>query len=78
MATEFDNTGEIEIPKPIFLTKEESEAIREREAREKFGMSAEEFFEAWKAGKFDDTQTNHVRSIGLAMSFPEAWKLDDK
>ena len=78
MATESESVEEVEVPEPIFLTKEESAAIREREAREKFGMSAEEFFEAWKAGKFDDTQTNHVRSIGLAMSFPEAWKLDDK
>ncbi len=78
MASEPENIEEIEIPEPIFLTKEESQAIREREAREKFGMSAEEFFEAWKAGKFDDTQTNHVRSIGLAMSFPEAWNLDDR
>ena len=75
MVTEPENTEEIEVPEPIFLTKEESQAIRERDARERFGMSAEEFFEAWKAGKFDDTPENHFKSIGLAMSFPEYWKL---
>ncbi len=78
MATEPENIEEIEVPEPIFLTKEESRAIRERETRERFGMGAEEFFEAWKAGKFDDTPENYIKSIGLAMSFPEAWKLDDR
>ena len=75
MATESENTDEILVPEPVFLTEEESVAIREREAREKFGMTLDEFFKAWKAGKFDDTPENHVKSIGLAMTFPEYWKL---
>ena len=45
MATKYENMEEIEVTEPIFLTKEESQAIRESEAREKFGMSAGEFFE---------------------------------
>ena len=78
MATELENTDEILVPEPVFLTEEESLAIREREALEKFGMTLDEFFEAWKAGKFDDTPENHVKSISLAMTFPEAWDFDDK
>ncbi len=83
MATEhniadgIDPAEEAKVPTPIILTQEEWEAILEREAQEKFGMSVAEFFEAWKAGKFKDNREMHDDVVGLAMSIPEAWECDD-
>ena len=65
-----------ELPKPIFYTEEEWREIREREAQENFGMSLDEFFEAWKAGEFDGKPELHSRVVSLAMTIPEAWDCD--
>ena len=67
---------DIDIPKPHFYTQEEWEARMEREAQENFGMSVAEFFETWKAGKFDGKPELHTRIVRLAMKIPEAWDCD--
>ena len=76
MATRVENIEEIEVPKPRYYTEEEWREIREREARENFGMSLDEFFEAWKAGKFDGKPELHSEVVSLAMTIPEAWECD--
>jgi hypothetical protein len=38
----------------IDLTEEQAYALLDREAHRYLGMSAQEFIEAWEAGKFDD------------------------
>ena len=65
-----------ELPKPIFYTEEEWRDMREREAQENFGMSLDEFFEAWKAGEFKDKPELHIKVVRLAMTIPEAWDCD--
>ena len=65
---------EFHVPKPIFLTEEEAREMKENLARKHFGMSLDEFFEAWKAGKFDDDRERHGEVISLAMMIPEAWE----
>ena len=82
MATErniadgIDPAEQAKVPTPVILTQEEWREIRETEAQEKFGMSLDEFFEAWKAGKFKDNREMHDDVVGLAMTIPEAWKCD--
>ena len=46
-------TTEEEIPQGRMLTEEEDCEMKENLARRNFGMSLDEFTEAWKAGKFD-------------------------
>ncbi|MCY4653756.1 MAG: hypothetical protein OXC95_11405 [Dehalococcoidia bacterium] len=65
---------EIHVPKPVFLTKEEAREMKENLARKNFGMSLDEFFEAWKAGEFDNDRERHGEVISLAMMVPEAWE----
>ena len=48
--------------------------MKENLARKNFGMSLDEFFEAWKAGEFDDDRERHGEVISLAMMIPEAWE----
>ena len=62
------------IPKPHILTEEESLAMREKLARNNFGMSFAEFRKAWKAGEFDDDRGRHGKVISLAMLLPEYWE----
>lgn len=76
MATEIEKVEEIEVPKPRYYTEEEWREIREREAQENFGMGLDEFFEAWKAGKFDGKPELHDNVVSLAMTIPEAWDCD--
>lgn len=76
MATEIEKVKEIEVPKPRYYTEEEWREIREREAQENFGMSLDEFFEAWKAGEFDGKPELHSEVVSLAMTIPEAWDCD--
>ena len=68
---------EFYVPKPIFLTKEEAREMKENLARKNFGMSLDEFFEAWKAGEFDDDRERHGDVIELAMMIPEAWETSE-
>ena len=56
-----------------FLTEEEAREMKENLAQTNFGMSLDEFTEAWKAGKFDDDEERHGDVIGLAMMLPEYW-----
>ncbi len=65
-----------ELPKPIFYTEEEWREMREREAQENFGMSLDEFFKAWKAGKFNGKPELHDDVVSLAMTIPKAWDCD--
>lgn len=60
MAANVENVEEIEVPKPRYYTEEEWREIREREAQENFGMSLDEFFEAWKAVKFSGKPELHI------------------
>ena len=76
MAIEIEKVEEITVPKPRYYTEEEWLEIREREAQENFGMSLNEFFEAWKAGKFDGKPELHDNVVSLAMTIPEAWDCD--
>ena len=56
-----------------FLTEDEAREMKENLAQTNFGMSLDEFTEAWKAGKFDDDEERHGDVIGLAMMLPEYW-----
>lgn len=55
------------------LTEKEDLEMKENLARENFGMSLEEFAEAWKSGKFDNDRKRHSAVVGLAMMLPEYW-----
>ena len=76
MATELKNK-EIEVPKPQFLTEDEWQAMMERTAQKRFGMSVDEFFKAWKAGEFENDRERHGEVISLAMMIPEAWETSE-
>ena len=56
-----------------FPTEEEDLAIMEDLARTNFGMSLDEFTQAWKAGRFDDDKKRHGDVVSLAMMLPEYW-----
>lgn len=73
MATE-SKKEQIYVPEPVFLTEEEWQAMMERTAQKQFGMSVAEFFEAWKAGEFENDRERHGDVISLAMMIPEAWE----
>jgi DNA-directed RNA polymerase specialized sigma subunit len=53
------------------LTQEEGRALLDREACRVLGMSAEEFIQAWEAGKFDD-DPDHPDVMYVAMLLPFA------
>ena len=76
IADGIDPAENAKVPTPIILTQEEWREIREAQAQEYFGMSLDEFFEAWKAGKFKDNREMHSKVVGLAMTIPEAWECD--
>ena len=62
-----------DIPQGRILSEQEFLAMKERLAQKRFGMSLEEFTEAWKTGKFDDDQERHGDVVSLAMMLPEYW-----
>ncbi len=72
MTTKF-KTENIEIPKPRFVAEDEWREMAEKRAREYFDMSLDEFFEAWKEGKFEDDAGRHIRATSVAMMMPEYW-----
>ena len=47
--------------------------MKENLARRNFGMSLDEFTEAWKAGKFDNDRGKHGDVVFLAKMLPEYW-----
>ena len=62
-----------EIPQVRILNEQEFLAMKEKLAQKRFGMSLQEFTEAWKAGKFDDDPERHGDVVSLAMMLPEYW-----
>ena len=62
-----------EIPQVRILNEQEFLAMKEKLAQSRFGMSLEEFTQAWKAGEFDDDTERHGDVVSLAMMLPEYW-----
>lgn len=56
-----------------FLTEEEDHAMKEGLAQERFGMSLDQFIEAWQSGRLDDDEEKHDEAVSLAMMLPEYW-----
>lgn len=56
-----------------FLTEEEDLAMKEKLAQKRFGMSLDQFREAWQSGQFDDDEEKHNEVVSLAMMLPEYW-----
>ena len=61
------------LPQVRTLTEEEDREMKENLARRDFGMSLDEFTEAWKAGKFDGDEEKHGDVVFLASMLPEYW-----
>ena len=55
------------------LSEDEARAIHENLARENFGMSLDEFINAWKSGEFNGDRERHNKVVSLAMLVPECW-----
>lgn len=68
-----ENIYDAGLPQGRMLTDEEDRQMKEHLARRNFGMSLDEFTEAWKDGKFDDDQERHGDVIFLAKMLPEYW-----
>ena len=73
MLTKPPKTTDEDIPQGRMLTEEEDREMKETLARKNFGMSLNEFTEAWKAGKFDNDRERHGKVVALAMMLPEYW-----
>ena len=43
-------------------------------ARTNFGMSLDEFTQAWKAGEFEGDRERHSKFISLAMMLRDHWE----
>lgn len=56
-----------------FLTEEEDREMKENLAQKHFGMSLDEFIQAWQSGQFDDDEERHNEVVSLAMMLPEYW-----
>ena len=68
-----ENIYDADLPQSRMLTDEEDRQMKETLAQKNFGMSLDEFTEAWKTGKFDDDQERHGDVIFLAKMLPEYW-----
>ena len=55
------------------LTEEEAREVQQKLARTNFGMSLDEFVEAWRTGAFDNDRESHNNVVSLAMLVPECW-----
>ena len=53
------------------LSPEQGYALLDKQTRQHFGISANEFIEAWRAGKFRDEE-KYPEAVGLAMMIPLA------
>ena len=62
-----------DLPQGRMLTEEEDREMKENLAQKKFGMTLDEFTEAWKAGKFDNDRKRHGDVVFLAKMLPEYW-----
>ena len=73
MLTKPSKTFDEDLPQGRMLTEEEDREMKENLARRNFGMSLDEFAQAWKAGEFDDDKERHGAVIFLAKMLPEYW-----
>ena len=73
MLTKSSKITDKDLPQGRMLTEEEDREMKENLARRDFGMSLDEFTEAWKAGKFDDDEEKHGDVVFLASMLPEYW-----
>ncbi len=73
MLTKPSEITDEDLPQGRMLTEEEDREMKEKLARKNFGMSLNEFTEAWKAGKFDNDRERHGKVVALAMMLPEYW-----
>lgn len=53
----------------IELTREEGIAMFDRQARERLGMSGEEFLKRWEAGEIEDPDRNDVMMLVMMIPF---------
>ena len=74
MLTKPSEITDKDLPQGRMLTEKEDREMKENLARRNFGMSLDEFTEAWKAGEFDGDRERHGRVIALAMMLPEYWE----
>ena len=56
-----------------FLTEEEDLAMKEELAQKNFGMSLDQFIDAYQSGQFDNDEERHNEVVSLAMMLPEYW-----
>ena len=73
MLTKPSKTADEDLPQGRMLTEEEDREMKENLARRNFGMSLDEFTEAWKASKFDGDREKHGDVVFLASMLPEYW-----
>ena len=71
-----ENIYDADLPQSRMLTDEEDRQIKEHLAQRNFGMTLDEFTEAWKASEFDEDQERHGDVMFLAKMLPEYWTLD--
>ena len=62
-----------DLPQGRMLTQEEDREMKENLAQKNFGMTLDEFTEAWKAGEFEGDRERHGKVIALVMMLPEYW-----
>ena len=62
-----------DLPQGRMLTEEEDREMKENLAKKNFGMTLDEFTEAWKAGEFEGDRERHGKVVALAMMLPEYW-----
>ena len=53
----------------IELSREEGIAMFDRQARERLGMSGEEFLQKWEAGEIEDPDRNDVMMLVMMIPF---------
>ena len=73
MLTKPSEITDKDLPQGRMLTEKEDREMKENLARRNFGMSLDEFTEAWKAGEFDNDRERHGKVVALAMMLPEYW-----
>lgn len=61
-----DPAGDIQI---ITLTREEGIAMFDRQARDRLGMSGQEFLRKWEAGEIEDPDRNDVMMLVMMIPF---------
>lgn len=65
-ASDHDPADDIDI---IELAPEEGIAMFDRQARERLGMSGDEFLQKWEAGEIDDPDRNDVMMLVMMIPF---------